>query len=290
MGAEREVSSRQIPVSRKRYAICWVIGLVALALWGCRGVQTQNIMRIGLLAPFEGRYREVGYNAYYAVKLALQDYGQTDVELVAVDDGGTVESAVDRARALAGDPMTIAVIALGYAATDAETQAAFGDLPVLIVGHWGAKPETSSVLMMANPELDSLITALSQSNIIDAITLEAPIIGGDAFALEQFPMLRENLEGITIATSGSLPDSTFQQRYRNSAQFTPQPGLLATSTYTAAQMILTTWEQNKTLDRSGLQALLNANGFKDGYLESAPINYYAYDSERTLIPVNRPVE
>jgi ABC-type branched-subunit amino acid transport system substrate-binding protein len=286
MVAEREVSSRQFPVSRNRLAICCVIGLVALGLWGCRGVQTQNIMRIDLLAPFEGRYREVGYNAYYAVKLALQDYGQTDVELVAVDDGGTVESAVNRAQALAGDPMIQAVIALGYAATDAETQAAFGDLPVLIVGHWGAKPETPSVFMMINPELDSLITAPLQSTIIDAMTLEAPIIGGDVFALEQFSML----ESITIATSGSLPDAAFQERYRNSAQFTPQPGLLATSTYAAAQMILTAWEQNKTLDRSGLQALLNANGFKDGYLESAPINYFAYNSTGKLVPVNRPVE
>jgi len=290
MGARREVSSRQLPVSRNHLAKCCVVVLIALVLGGCREAEDGNVVRIGLLAPFEGRYREVGYNAYYAAKLALADHGKPDVELVAVDDGGTVESAMDRARALEGDPLMKAVIVLGYAATDAETQRAFADLPVLIAGHWGAKPETESVFLLASPELDVLITTPPRIDVVEAAKARTPIVGGEVFTLEQFPMLRTELDGITIATSASLPDAALQERYRSSSKFTPQPGILATLTYQAANAILFARAGDKTVDRNGLWLLLNDNLFKGGYLVSAPINYYAYDSEGKLVPVDRPVE
>ena len=50
-------------------------------------------VKIGLVAPFEGRYRYVGYDVFYAVRLALQEVnaaggvGGYHVELVAYDDG-----------------------------------------------------------------------------------------------------------------------------------------------------------------------------------------------------------
>ena len=73
-------------------------------------------MKIGLVAPFEGRYRYVGYDVIYAVRLALRQanaaggVGGYAVELVAYDDGADPAMAVDQARKLAVDPEVVAVI------------------------------------------------------------------------------------------------------------------------------------------------------------------------------------
>ncbi|MCS7070642.1 MAG: hypothetical protein NZM00_03995, partial [Anaerolinea sp.] len=65
-----------------------VFALIAIALLtGCTVHQTAP--RIALIAPFEGRYREVGYNALYAARLALAD-AESGVQLLPLDDGGSV--------------------------------------------------------------------------------------------------------------------------------------------------------------------------------------------------------
>lgn len=76
----------------------------------------RTTVKIGLVAPFEGRYRYVGYDVIYAVKLALQEanaaggVGGYSVELVAYDDGADAEMAVEQARKLAVDPAVVAAI------------------------------------------------------------------------------------------------------------------------------------------------------------------------------------
>jgi branched-chain amino acid transport system substrate-binding protein len=73
-------------------------------------------VKIGLVAPFEGRYRYVGYDVVYAVRLALREanaaggVGGYSVELVAYDDGADPAMAVQQARKLAVDPEVVAVI------------------------------------------------------------------------------------------------------------------------------------------------------------------------------------
>ncbi len=73
-------------------------------------------VKIGLVAPFEGRYRYVGYDVIYAVRLALREVnaaggvGGYGVELVAYDDGADPAMAVEQARKLAVDPQVIAAI------------------------------------------------------------------------------------------------------------------------------------------------------------------------------------
>ncbi len=75
-------------------------------------------VKIGLVAPFEGRYRYVGYDVIYAVRLALREVnasggvGGYSVELVAYDDGGDPTMAAEQARKLSVDPEVIA--ALGH--------------------------------------------------------------------------------------------------------------------------------------------------------------------------------
>ncbi len=77
---------------------------------------TAPVVKFGLVAPFEGRYRPVGYDAIYAARLAVRErnaaggVGGYRVELVAYDDGGDAQAAIERARQLALDPQVVAVI------------------------------------------------------------------------------------------------------------------------------------------------------------------------------------
>jgi ABC-type branched-subunit amino acid transport system substrate-binding protein len=86
---------------------------VARALDLC---STLPVIKIGLVAPFEGRYRTLGYEALYAVKLAVRERnaaGGVDgymVELVALDDGEDAESRRFLAHKFAVDERVVGVI------------------------------------------------------------------------------------------------------------------------------------------------------------------------------------
>ncbi len=73
-------------------------------------------VKIGLVAPFEGRYRYVGYDVIYAVRLALREANAAggvagySVELAAYDDGADPAMATEQARKLAADPAVVAAI------------------------------------------------------------------------------------------------------------------------------------------------------------------------------------
>lgn len=73
-------------------------------------------VKVGLVAPFEGRYRYVGYDVVYAVNLALLEaneaggVGGYGVELVAYDDGANPSVAVEQVRKLDVDPDVVGAI------------------------------------------------------------------------------------------------------------------------------------------------------------------------------------
>lgn len=77
---------------------------------------TPRIIKIGLVAPFEGRFREIGVDVIPAARLAIREWAiqggssRISLELVAYDDAGDVESAVEQARKLAADPDVVIVI------------------------------------------------------------------------------------------------------------------------------------------------------------------------------------
>src|SRR5437773_8430394 len=50
----------------------WLLASALLLLPACVPV-TRPIVKIGLVAPFEGRYRDVGYEVIYAVRLAVRE-------------------------------------------------------------------------------------------------------------------------------------------------------------------------------------------------------------------------
>ena len=95
--------------------------LMGLALSACAPLAlSRPVTKLGLIAPFEGTQRAVGYEVLYAVKLALREAnasggaGGWQVELVALD-GGDAVFAIRQARALAVDPDV--TYAIGLAAS-----------------------------------------------------------------------------------------------------------------------------------------------------------------------------
>ncbi len=101
----------------KRLAL-WPLCLLLL-LAACRVPgATRPTVKIGLVAPFEGRYRYVGYGLFAAVRLALREANAAggvgsppcSVELVAYDDGADPDMARQQAEKLAVDPQVVAVI------------------------------------------------------------------------------------------------------------------------------------------------------------------------------------
>jgi ABC-type branched-subunit amino acid transport system substrate-binding protein len=93
--------------------------VVALTLTTCSLIpprRSEPVVKIGLVAPFEGRYREVGYDVIYSARLAIREAnqasgpGQTKVLLTAVDDFGDPEIARQSAEAMTIDPDVMAVI------------------------------------------------------------------------------------------------------------------------------------------------------------------------------------
>ena len=108
-----------------RRASSWLgLALLLILLGGCR--QVDPVIKIGFVAPFEGRYRPVGYDALYSARLAIREINAAGglngyrLELVVLDDGGDPALARQVAESLLIDPEVI-----------------------LVIGHW--LPETNAV-------------------------------------------------------------------------------------------------------------------------------------------------
>lgn len=273
------------------------LGLLLAVLSGCAVARSPQPPRIALLGPFEGRYREVGYNALYAARLALSEASGPQLDLLPIDDGGSLEMAVARAEALAIDPLVLVVVAVGYHAADPATQAALGDLPVLIPGGWTETRARDAVYVLHNLALADEMTVPSLADVVDAAAQPAPLIGGDVLALEQFPRLRDTLDGVTVLTSGQRPSPEFAARYTASDPFTPPPNLLAMLTYDATTLAsqAATYAANapaarqvasETLAAAEYVGLSGQITFADGLWQEAPRNVYRYQLDGALVAVN----
>lgn len=129
-----------VAASNRRWIIGALVVLLALFLSACQ--QAAPVAKIGLVAPFEGRLRDVGYDAVYAARLAVREInaragGQgLRLELVALDDSGEVDLARQSAASLVLDPAVVAVVGhWNDETTDAARQLyADNDLVLLAMG------------------------------------------------------------------------------------------------------------------------------------------------------------
>ena len=105
-------------VTQALRAACCIVGAVYLlcpASCSFPGAVRPTV-KIGLVAPFEGCYRAIGYDVIYAARLALREVNEAGgvggyaVELVAYDDGAQSALAVEQAHKLDVDPDVLAAI------------------------------------------------------------------------------------------------------------------------------------------------------------------------------------
>ena len=74
------------------------------------------VVKVGLVAPFEGEDRAIGYDAIYAARLAVRQINEAGgigghrVALVALDDSSDIELAQENAESLVVDPNVVAVV------------------------------------------------------------------------------------------------------------------------------------------------------------------------------------
>jgi ABC-type branched-subunit amino acid transport system substrate-binding protein len=131
----------------KIYGVIMV--LLALSACGEKGLAgAPPTLKIGLVAPFEGLHRPLGYEALFAVKLAVQERNAAggvngcQVELVALNDFDNPVEAHNQAKALVSDPNVVGVV--GHLAAEATLAA----LPVY------QKADLAMVVPWAVPSVD----------------------------------------------------------------------------------------------------------------------------------------
>ena len=251
--------------------------IVGLVVTSCGISQSETPIKIALLAPFEGRYREIGYNALYASQLALADLNQPNIVLLPIDDGGSVESALAHAQAFTEDETIQFIITIGPYATSDLVQQAVETVPLLIVGDWGTKPSTDNSYQLSHPNLTG--------QNLDFVSSNTNLILNETGALAQVETLMDTT-GLFIMSSGTLPSDDFRIRYDVLNPFTPEPNLLATLVYDATQLAAQSIMMNQSLDTLEYDGINGNFRFEAGYWVDAPNNQYVYADGQLILQTN----
>ncbi|MBI3242058.1 MAG: ABC transporter substrate-binding protein [Chloroflexi bacterium] len=261
-------------------------------------------MKIGLVGPFEGRYREIGQEIIYAARLAVREANEAggvagySIELVAFDDGGDAAQAEEQARKLATDPQVVGVVGnwlepttLAAAPVLAANNIPFlattssSDLDLSAFRLW----PTDFALQAAVPEatfcsghcdsledLDWLKSQIPAQPANDTRNPKSQIAGPPLWGLNQFPRLAGSAEeGVRVVAPAPLPadsaDPAFADRYRAISQGV-EPRFLAVLAYDATRLLLTAIqndvESKETPTRDGVAlalAQLTYNGLSGGF-------------------------
>ncbi|MBN2391428.1 MAG: ABC transporter substrate-binding protein [Anaerolineae bacterium] len=242
-----------------------------LTLTVCLPPSLPRVIKIGLVAPFEGRYRYVGYDAIYAARLAVREInaasgaGGWSLELVAYDDRADAEFASAAARNLVIDPDVVAVIGhYQQASTDAASVVyAEVGMPLLAVGAWltpvgastvreslhedssapvwhmlpspeqmaGAMVEVADISSLASPPVVVGIFPFNSSLVEGTFLLTSPPSGGTEGGGVWH-------EGTLFVTPYPLPRDlpgleVWNVAYRTVGPHVPDPGIYALPTYEA---------------------------------------------------------
>jgi ABC-type branched-subunit amino acid transport system substrate-binding protein len=263
---------------------------------------TRPVIKIGLVAPFEGRYREIGYSVIYGVRLAIREAagsGPVEIELVAYNDSGRVSDAVEAAKSLIVDPDVVAVIGHWRAETTSAAAPFYDEAGLILVAPGeGAQADTSSVFLRygasshdlnnaANRQSEALWLAGSGSLTEDAARARAAlehydaIWGGPMWMLDQFRLLAPDVvlsgKAQFLSSDRILEEpGDFPERYAALSAFAGEPGPLAYTAYDAAhEMIATIHEMGDTPRREDVFHAL----YRQLVNYEAPIYLYRWDEQ-----------
>ena len=242
-------------------ATCLLLMLAATVGVGACVTVTRPVIKIGLVAPFEGRYRDVGYEVIYAVRLAVREanaaggvagYG---VELTALDDGGDPGMAAEQARKLGTDPQIVGVIGDWLDATTfnaAPIYAAEG-IPFIATAATALPPNafrlwlTAAAIRAASAGGDLCPLPCDSLDNLDWLTQtrtrsgSATVFGPPLWGQPQFAVLAGSLaNGVQFVSPAPYPaDSTeprFAERYR-AISGGVEPGANAVLAYDATRLL-----------------------------------------------------
>jgi len=176
---------------------CFLFFVFCFLLSACAGVDP--VVKIGLVGPFEGANRAIGYDVIYSARLAVREInaaGGIDgyrVSLVALDDSGDVGLARETAVSLTLDPSVVAVVGHWLPDTTAAALPVYADvgLPFLAAGDVPFAAAVPAQYPQAFREAYESVTPFSE--------VPGPYA---APAYDAFQLLREALE--TAGENGNL--------------------------------------------------------------------------------------
>jgi ABC-type branched-subunit amino acid transport system substrate-binding protein len=214
---------------------------------------TQPVVKIGLVAPFEGRYRSIGYEAIYAARLAIREINAKGgisghrIELVALDDRGEPERAMTAARQLVLDPQVVAV-----------------------VGH--LQPDSSAAAMKVYCEAGLPVIA------VESVKKACE----DAFALGSAPRDQWPEDQLVFVSNvpdpnGLLAAQDFVKNYNAIPIDGTRAGPIALQTYDAMSLLFEAIDRAERIDRKEVQAALRQIDFNGLGAR------YAFDQQGKLI-------
>ena len=274
--------------------LAWTASLL-IVLAAC-APSARPAVKIGLVAPFVGRYREIGEEVVYAVRLAVREANEAggvhgySIELMAYDDEGDPELAAEQARKLAIDPQVVGAVGHWL---DATTLAA---APVY------AASGITLLATTASPELDRAALRLWYTDAAYAsaggcplpcdpaanlawlktrTSVNGPTVGPATWGLNLFPGLAGDLaEGVEAVVPAPLPgDSTdpdFARRYQAVASGA-QARFLAVLAYDATRLLISaigaSIEAQGTPSRAAVAAALRRADYE------GLSGHFSFDSE-----------
>lgn len=249
---------------------------LVISLSACSAPLPQ-VQKIALIAPFEGRYREIGYNAFYAVQLAFQE-AETNIQWVAIDDGGSLDSANLHLQALMQDPTMKRVLIVGPFASQAD---ALQQMPIdtIIIGYWGKSIDNEHIFYLSQSEsVPDLVSVADWAHL----ALNEAQTAGDLFGLAQVPLIFDETGQLSILSSGQLPDEAFRQRYLALGEFVPEPNQLASLIYDATMLSIEQLTQDIPITETDYTGINGPIHFAGQFWQEAPVYHYEFNNRGSL--------
>ncbi len=241
-----------------------VFPLLLALLSACWPQPLPHVLKIGLAAPFEGRYRYVGYDAIYAARLAVKEINQAGgvngwhIELVAYDDRGNAAFARSVARDLLTDPDIVAVV--GHFRQESTEAAAplyiAAGMPLLSVGAWLTPTAGVWQLTPSPARFNEVLHLAGEPEMRGNPYAQAPVdsaeqvrhgqklpVGGPPLAASDFAAVGgAAISGTLVLTPYPYPadvpgTSAWREAYRAMGLYTPQPGQASLAAYEAIYVL-----------------------------------------------------
>jgi ABC-type branched-subunit amino acid transport system substrate-binding protein len=187
------------------------MGILLITIIGLLACQEGPIgapptVKIGLVAPFEGLHRPLGYEALFGVKLALQERNEAGglhghrVELVALNDFDDPAEARRQAQALEADPDVLGVV--GHLSSETTLAAA----PVYRQVNLAMSVPWPVVAPIPNPNRSGLVsvaaTRAEAAALVESISRSAGIEQLTTLTTPYVDPLPSDLQALELDTDG----------------------------------------------------------------------------------------